>query len=301
MQDRLGPDTPYAVIAFYGGSFTGLPREEQESYLGVASGFVSMGYASGIRLSTRPDYMDDEVAGFLKERGVKVVELGVQSMDDAVLAASGRGHTSEDVLKAAGAVKSAGLELGLQVMAGLPGDTPEGFIATVRRIIQLNPHFVRIYPVLVVKNSPLKGLFSRGKYIPLGLDEAVGLCADAVELFRQAKIKVVRVGLQPGKELEDALVAGPYHPAFGHLVESEIAYRRMASALAGKGEGQADFLVNPSELSVYKGIRGENVRKLGLLMKGLGVTIRADGGVEKGGMKLENPHPNPSLARRGDL
>ncbi len=283
---RLGPDTPHAVIAFYGGSFTGLPLDEQEGYLGVASEFVSMGHAAGVRLSTRPDYMDAGIAGFLKTRCVKTVELGVQSMDEGVLAASGRGHGPEDALKASEAVKSAGLELGIQVMAGLPGDTREKFIGTVKRVISLNPHFVRIYPLLVIKQSPLEQLWHSKKYSPLGLSEAVELCADAVELFREAGIKVVRVGLQPSKELEDALLAGPYHPSFGHLVESEIAYRRMAAALAGESGGHADFLVNPRELSTYKGIKSENLKRLGCLKKDLSITIRADEGVQKGGMRL---------------
>jgi len=286
LSKHLSHDTPHAVIAFYGGSFTGLPEPEQEGYLAAAGDFVARGFASGIRLSTRPDYMDTGKATFLKRHGVKVVELGVQSMDDAVLKASGRGHAGADVHRASGAIRAAGLELGIQLMAGLPTDTPEIFHDSVEAVISIRPDFVRIYPTLVVKNSPLETLWRRGEYVPLGLDEAVSLCADAVKRFRAEGIRVVRLGLQPSRELEDGLLAGPYHPAFGHLVDSLIALERMKAAIndAAPGLTEAVFVVNPSELSVYKGIKGENIEKLRACREGLSIAVRPDGMVEKGGL-----------------
>jgi len=296
---HLSPETSHAVIAFYGGSFTGLPAMEQDGYLSVAGEFVARGFAKGLRLSTRPDRMDEGIAGRLKAKGVITVELGVQSLDDGVLKASGRGHTAQDAVNAAECVKSAGLELGIQIMCGLPGDTPDSFKATVGRVIELNPHLIRIYPLLVVINSPLEGVLRRNEYVPLGIDEAVSLCADAVRRFREAGIKVIRVGLQPSKELEESLLAGPYHPAFGHLVESELAFQRMKAALSafvGRDAHGApevlpatpyEFLVHPADLSVYKGIRCGNVRKLALLNEGSEISIRADAGVEKGGLRLD--------------
>ena len=286
LASALGAATPHATVAFYGGSFTGLPKSDQDAYLGVAAGFVAMGFASGIRLSTRPDYVGEETARYLAARGVKVVELGVQSMDDAVLVSSGRGHTSSDAVRAAGLIKSAGLELGLQVMAGLPGDTPEGFMETVERVTSLAPDFARIYPTLVVKGSPLEMLWRDGRYTPLGLEEAVALCAEAVAIFKSAGIRVVRVGLQPSVELEASVLAGPYHPSFGHMVGSEIALKGMLDALGDTASGHVEVLVNPSELSVYRGIRSANVGRLSCLKAGLEVDIRRDSGVEKGGLRL---------------
>lgn len=284
---HLGPGTPHAVIAFYGGSFTNLPTGEQQGYLSVAGEFIGRGLACGIRLSTRPDCVDERVVSFLKANFVGTVELGVQSMDDGVLTASRRGHTAADSVKVAGHVKSAGLELGMQIMNGLPGDTRDKFMHTVEQVISLRPDFVRIYPALVVKGAPLEAVWKSGGYAPLRLDEAVEQCAGASVRFRKAGIRVVRMGLQPGRELEDALLAGPYHPAFGHLVESRLAYDRMSLALEGSSAGNVEFLVNPSELSVYKGIKSENVEKLGRFKKGLSLKITADAGVEKGGLLLK--------------
>ncbi len=253
---------PATTIAFYGGTFTAMPGLEQKKYLSVASEFVSKGLASGIRLSTRPDEMDGERARFLKEHSVKTVELGVQSLDDSVLGKSGRGHTVGDAIRAAKVVKDAGLELGIQLMAGLPGDSREKFLHTVSETVRLSPDFVRIYPALVVDGSELADMWRRGEHVPLSLFEAVELCAQAVEMFESAGIRVIRLGLQPGEELEKSLLAGPYHPSFGHLVRSRIALRKMLAALENYEGDSAEIVVNPRELSVYKGIRNANVREL---------------------------------------
>jgi histone acetyltransferase (RNA polymerase elongator complex component) len=281
----LFSDTRHAVIAFYGGSFTGIEKELQAAYLDAAGEFVRSGRASGIRLSTRPDYIDEESVAFLKEKGVRTVELGVQSMEEEVLRLSGRGHRPWDSARAAMCVNAVGLELGIQIMAGLPGDTKRKFMDTVRGVIALGPDFVRIYPALVVDGAPLAELWKRGEYEPLSLDEAVTQCADAAAQFNRKNIRVVRMGLQPSKDLEAALLAGPYHPSFGHLVESELAYRRMVATL-GNLTGSVCFHVNPSELSVYKGIKGENQKKLMALREGLKVEIKADDSIEPGGMRL---------------
>jgi histone acetyltransferase (RNA polymerase elongator complex component) len=286
---HLSSRTKNAVIAFYGGSFTCIDRELQEAYLGVAGGFVKDGMAAYIRLSTRPDCIDAETAQFLLARGVRVVELGAQSMDDGVLAASARGHRAHDTERAASLIKSAGMELGMQVMAGLPGDSDEGFMRTVRAVAGLRPGFVRVYPALVLKGAPLEKLYQRGEYMPLSLEDAVRLCADACVYFEQKGIKVVRTGLQPSESLESSLVAGPYHPAFGHMVGSEIALRRMVSMVGSEyGENAPDgigFAVNPSELSRYLGINKDNLDRLKMLY-GQAVYIKPDDNVDKGGLRL---------------
>jgi histone acetyltransferase (RNA polymerase elongator complex component) len=262
LDGSLSIDTPEAVIAFYGGTFTAIPLALQEKYLSVAQRFIAEKRASGIRLSTRPDGMSEGVALFLKERGVRTVELGVQSLDDTVLKKSGRGHTAADAALAARVVKEAGLELGIQLMAGLPGDSKEKFLHTVSETVKLAPHFVRIYPALVVEGSELADMWRSGEYSPLTLDEAVELCSEALEIFEAAGIKVIRLGLQPGEELEKSLLAGPYHPSFGHLVKSRLALKKMLKALEGFGGAAPRFMVNERELSIYKGIGGGNVRKI---------------------------------------
>jgi histone acetyltransferase (RNA polymerase elongator complex component) len=284
LEQHLSNDTPHAMVAFYGGSFTGLSRELQTEYLEAVNPFIKDGQASGIRVSTRPDYIDEDVLRLLKSLGVKTVELGVQSLDADVLILSGRGHTSEDSLRAAALVKKNGLELGIQLMAGLPGDNVSKFITTVTRVIEAGPAFVRIYPALVVKGAPLEALWRCGGYEPLSLEDAVAQCASAVKIFRAAGIKVVRLGLQPSKDLEEAVLAGPYHPSFGHLVESELAFERMSEAMAGACSGKIEFLVNPRELSVYKGIKSYNIEKFRALRKE--ITIRPAEGVQAGGLVM---------------
>ena len=286
LASRLGPDTPHAIIAFYGGSFTGIPKDLMDEYLNVAVDSVRKGHAAGIRLSTRPDLMDEAIAGSLKERCVVTVELGVQSLDDEVLRLSGRGHTADDSIRAAGVVKAAGLELGIQLMAGLPGDTSERFMDTVRRTVDIIPAFVRIYPAVVVKGSPMALMHERGDYRPLTLDDAVALCRDAVKVFRGAGIRIIRLGLQAGKDLEDAIIEGPYHPAFGHLVESAIAFEAMAEMLPCGGATYITYKVNPAELSVYRGIRSANVERLNALLPGFTVRITADPSVPCGGCSV---------------
>lgn len=293
LASRLGPDTPHAVVAFYGGSFTCLPYALQDAYLSVAAEQVAHRHARHVRLSTRPDCVDGEAASYLYSRGVRVVELGVQSMDDRVLAASARGHTAEDTVEAAGHLRAAGMELGMQVMAGLPSDTTEGFINTVTRVVSMNPDFVRVYPVLVVRGAPLEALYQRGLYRPLGLDDAVTLCARAVSLFRGAGIRVVRTGLQPSAELEAALVDGPYHPAFGHMVSSELALGAMVEAARREYGGafpeRVTFLVNPRELSEYLGIKKGNIERLKLLLGTRDVAIRADITVAECSLTVHRP------------
>jgi histone acetyltransferase (RNA polymerase elongator complex component) len=259
LDGSLSLDTPEAVIAFYGGTFTAIPGPEQEKYLSIAQRFIAEKRASGVRLSTRPDGMDARIALFLKEHGVRTVELGVQSLDDGVLKKSGRGHTANDAALAARTVKDAGLELGIQLMAGLPGDSKEKFLETVSGTARLKPHFVRIYPALVVEGSGLADMWRRGEYSPLALDEAVELCSEALEIFEAAGIRVIRLGLQPGEELEKSLLAGPYHPSFGHLVKSRVALKRMLGALEGIEGNTAEIFVNPKELSIYKGIGSSNI------------------------------------------
>jgi histone acetyltransferase (RNA polymerase elongator complex component) len=282
-------------IAFYGGSFTALPLEAQQAYLEIVRPFIQAGDIRNIRLSTRPDCISGEILPLLKKHHVSVIELGAQSMDDEVLIHSGRGHRAEDTVKAVGLLKNRGFEVGLQLMPGLPDDTANDFLEkTIDAVIPIKPDFIRLYPALVIKNTPLEELYNKGRYTPLTLDEAVTLCRDAVMKFEQAGIPVIRVGLQPTEELErpGTILAGPYHPAFGQLVESLIFLDRMRTALKNtKGmNDRAEFLVHPKNISAAIGQRRENITKL---KKEFGLTkirIVADQSVKgKRGMKLLAP------------
>ncbi len=211
-------------VAFYGGSFTGIEKNLQESLLSVTYYYKNKGLIDEIRLSTRPDYIDSERLNLLKKYGVDTIELGVQSLDDGVLNASGRGHTSEDVYRAVRLIKDYNFKLGLQMMIGLPKDTREKAIYTAQKIIKEGPNCVRIYPTLVIKDTYLERLYLDDKYTPLSLDEAVNISTDLLMLFEYNDINVIRVGLQPTKKitLGEDVIAGPFHPSFRQLVESNI-------------------------------------------------------------------------------
>jgi histone acetyltransferase (RNA polymerase elongator complex component) len=257
---------PNVHLAFYGGSFTALPLDEQEAYLQAARPFIESGRIADIRLSTRPDCISGKVLDLLARYRVKTVELGVQSMDDRVLALAGRGHTARDTVNAVALLREYRFTVGLQLMPGLPGDSADLFRATVDTVIGLKPDFVRLYPALVIKGTPLERLFRSGKYDPLPLDAAVSTCREAYTKFEGAGISVVRMGLQPTEELErpGTILAGPYHPAFGQLVESSIFLDKMRALLreGRKKRKTAVFGVNPREVSAAVGQRRENIERL---------------------------------------
>lgn len=227
--ETIKPDGQKKIeIAFYGGSFTGIEQQDQDELLAVASNWKKKGIIQEIRISTRPDYISKPVVERLSSFGVTVVELGVQSMDRDVLKASCRGHEPEDVIYATSLIKSHGIRLGLQMMIGLPEDTLEKCVYTADQIIALTPDFVRIYPTLIIKDTHLEVLFKKGLYKPLTLSDALSYAEILVLKFLRQDIPIIRLGLQPTEDvaLGKAVVAGPMHPAFRQMVETEI-YRHM--------------------------------------------------------------------------
>lgn len=216
----------FIEIGFFGGSFTCLPPDRQRYFLELTTPYLQSGKVKSIRVSTRPDYINPEILMLLKEYLVQTVELGVQSLNDSVLMLSGRGHTTEDVYSAVDLLKEYGFNVGLQMMIGLPGDQPEISLETARKIVELKPYSLRIYPTLVVKNTMLETMYLNGGYRPLSMDEAIDISAEIMKLCIENNLNVIRLGLHPSEELlnSDALVAGPFHPSFRELVMSRIWY-----------------------------------------------------------------------------
>lgn len=251
-------------LAFYGGSFTAIEPERQEELLGAAAEAIGKGEIDAIRLSTRPDAIDETVLARLKRFGVETVELGAQSMDGEVLRLSGRGHTAEDVVRSSEAVKAAGFRLILQMMTGLPGDSAEKDIETAKKLIALRPDGVRIYPTVIVRDTALYDLWRAGEYREHTVEDAVAVCAQLMPLFEEANIPVIRLGLNPTEELsQGAAVAGAYHPALGELVRSRILLEKARALLAGTEPGSRVTLgVNAAELSQMIGQKRQNVRAL---------------------------------------
>jgi histone acetyltransferase (RNA polymerase elongator complex component) len=219
------PETDsYVEIGFFGGNFTGLPQDIQHQYLLAASYWVNDGKIDGIRLSTRPDNIDDEAISLLKQYPVSCVELGAQSLDDTVLKLSERGHNSAQVVEASKLIRQAGFKLGLQMMIGLPGDSASKNLMTAMGISELGADNTRIYPTLVIKGTPLHDLYKKGDYVPISMEEAIERASILVDFFENHNITILRVGLHPSHEmnLDGNLVAGPWHPAFRELVLSHL-------------------------------------------------------------------------------
>jgi len=250
-------------VAFFGGSFTCLPEKEQLQLLSAVQPYISSGEVDTIRLSTRPDCIDQTVCTRLKEYNVGVVELGAQSMNDEVLRKSCRGHSAEQVRTALHLLKGMAMEVGLQLMPGLPGETTTSFFKTIDEVINLAPDFVRIYPTLVVRDSGLEKLYRNNCYRPLSLAQAVAICARCCRKLNRAGIKVVRMGLQPSVSLEKSLIAGPYHPAFGELVQSRLWLQRIRKRLGRLLPSQKLVIhISHKDMSAVVGMRKQNTKRL---------------------------------------
>ncbi|MBQ8474493.1 MAG: radical SAM protein, partial [Clostridia bacterium] len=182
-------------IAFFGGSFTGIDRKLMIELLDIAESYVKAGKVCGIRMSTRPDYISEEICDILDNYTISQVELGIQSMDDKVLFASKRGHTAEITRKACELLKNRGYSFVGQMMVGLPEATRESEIATAIEICKMGAEGTRIYPLVVFKCTELKDMAERGEYIPLTLEEAVERSADVYEIFLSHNVKCLKIGL----------------------------------------------------------------------------------------------------------
>jgi histone acetyltransferase (RNA polymerase elongator complex component) len=250
-------------VAFYGGSFTAIRKDDQVHHLKTVRPFLASGLIDSIRISTRPDALDEEALSLLKEYGVKTVEVGVQSMIDEVLLLAHRGHCAADTVDAISRLKGMKFEVGLQLMIGLPGDTCDRFLQTLDQIIELKPDFLRIHPTLVLKGAPLEDVWRAGEYSPLPLDETVQWLKKGILKLEESSISVARIGLQPTKELERDFLAGPYHPALHQLIDSAIFFDMATSLLqVSQKNGRALFLCHPKEVSNLRGQKNENILRL---------------------------------------
>ena len=253
-------------VAFYGGSFTSIAYEDQVRLLEPLQELLSVGEVSSIRISTRPDSLDPATAAFLSTSGVATVELGVQSLDDRVLAEAERGHSAEDVEKAVSCLKDEGITVGLQLMPGLPGETEELAVGSLSRALALRPDFLRIYPTLVVAGTSLARRYAEGGYHPLSLVEAVRLCKVLLHQALLAEVPVVRMGLQPTDDLDRAgtILAGPYHPAFRQLVEAELCFDLLEKLVLHHTGDKVPLTVtcSPSRIADVVGQKRANIRRL---------------------------------------
>ncbi len=251
-------------VAFYGGNFASLPESVQRGLLDPCQVYLKAGTVRSVRISTRPDSLDANRIRFLKAQRVGTVELGVQSLDNRVLKQNLRGHSAEDVERAVGLLREADMVVGIQLMLGLWGDTPDGMLRTARKTVALKPQLARIYPTLVLAGSALARLYRSGRYRPLSVMQAVRQCVEAADILEAGGVRVIRMGLQDTPGLSSGgVLAGPHHPAFGELVRSAQWNRRARLLLSERRPRMsARFYVHPSQVSKFAGQQGSNLAEL---------------------------------------
>lgn len=247
--DTIQSENATIEVSFFGGTFTGVKEEKQKELLTVAKEFKDKKLIDKIRLSTRPDYINDYILTYLKEYGVDIIELGVQSLDAEVLRKAGRGHSVDDVVNASRLIKEYNFVLGHQIMPGLPGDTFEKDIKTAEKSISMKPDICRIYPSLVIKDTPMEEMYNRQEYIPYSLEGAVYISTIMYEIFRRNEINVIRIGLQPTESINEGkdIVAGPFHPSFRELVEGNLIVDKILENMGA--EKSATLYINPKDIS----------------------------------------------------
>ena len=260
----------YVEVAFFGGSFTAIDVNKQIELLEAVQEYISNKKVNSIRISTRPDCIDKEILKRMKRYHVKTIELGVQSTNNYILNRCKRGHTGEDVKKASKLIRSHGFVLGHQMMIGLPESTKQDEINTAKELIKLKPKIVRIYPVLVIKDTELAEEYESGEYSPLTVGQAVERCKEVVDLFNRNKINVIRIGLQNTEEITDpnskesSVIAGPYHPAFRQLVEASMWYDSIVDKIKKINAKVKKVKIIANELNVNNiiGHKKDNIIKL---------------------------------------
>lgn len=280
-------------IAFFGGSFTAIEVNKQEELLQTAYEYIKQGKINSIRISTRPDCINKEILKRLKKYKVKTIELGVQSSNDYILRKIGRGHTFLDVKKASKLIRWNGFRLGHQMMVGLPESTKLDDLNTAKDLIKLKPKMVRIYPVLVIKNTKLEEEFQLGEYEPITVGQAVERCKELIYWFNKAKVQVIRIGLQntdiisePGNGQSD-VVGGPFHPAFGQLVEDAIWYDSIVDKIKkfNVKVKEVEIKVNPHDVNSVIGHKKENVKKLKELYE-VDIMVEPDETIKEGKLEM---------------
>lgn len=267
-------DKSTTEIAFFGGSFTAIDKNYMIDLLTIASNYVTQHRFMGIRISTRPDEISEEILTILKKYNVTAIELGVQSLDDEVLKLNERGHTLSDVYVAVELIKKYKFSLGLQMMIGLYGDCKESVYFTAKTIVEMNPDTVRIYPTVILKGTKLAMLFQKKQYVPIDIDTAIEYCADFIKMFTKNGIDIIKVGLHASKDVEKDMVGGIYHPAFRELCESKIYYDLLEEQLHTLPRGEYDVHVNSKNISKLVGQKRKNFTYF--FEKGYRLSVKSD-------------------------
>lgn len=285
-------------VAFFGGSFSALPHESQAALLEPLQPLLKRGELTAIRISTRPDYIDCQRVAWLADHGVRIIELGVQSLDDNVLETSGRGHTAAESVAAIGCIKEHGLQVGAQLMPGLPGDTPTAALESLKRVIAAGADFIRLYPTVVLRGTELARRYVVGDFVPLDLNRGVALCKILLQQAMQTGTPVIRIGLQADTGLnDDTVLAGCWHPALGQLVRSQL-YADLISRYTPAG-GSATITCHPTRLSDVIGPKRSTLQTQS--RRGLQLQVATDVTVSKEELRIQTEYSCSTRSIISDL
>lgn len=286
--ETIKGDNPTIELSFFGGTFTAIDINKQKELLAVAKKYKDSGKIDFIRLSTRPDYIDTEILDNLKYYGADIIELGVQSMDDTVLKKAGRGHSAKDVVDASKMIREYGFVLGHQIMPGLPGDNHEKDIYTVKEIVKLKPDICRIYPSLVIKDTPMAVMYEKNIYKPYSLSEAVEISKTQYGILTANGINVIRIGLQPTEEINVGrkLITGPFHPAFRELVIGSLYNEAIESIIPHDYSGNILIEINSREISKLYADKKHYFKKLKEKVKNCKIEVVQNDKIKKGNISV---------------
>ena len=281
---------PNPEVAFYGGTFTRLPVAQIHDLLEAVTPYIKQGFFRSIRVSTRPDALDEGLLKAMRNHNVLTVELGAQSMDDEVLTLSKRGHTAEDTVRAVKLLRRYGFKVGIQLMPGLPGDSQEKFRSTITKTISLHPDMVRLYPALVIRGTELARWYLEGRYRPMALEEAVEICAESCIRLEAEEIPVIRIGLMSSPSLlkKGQIVAGPWHPAFGFLVRSGIHQKKIEPDLPHPGEASQIKIRAPMrEIPLVRGYKNQGIKGIERKTGAKVIRVESDNSIPPGKVRIE--------------
>lgn len=281
-------DNSIIEISFFGGTFTAINIMKQKELLTVAKQYKEQNKIDFIRLSTRPDYINNSILDNLKAYSVDIIEIGVQSLDVEVLYKSARGHSVEDVEAASKLIKEYNFTLGHQIMVGLPGDSFEKDINTARKSIAMKPDICRIYPSLVVKDTPMEKMYEMNLYKPYSLDEAVEICKVLYGMYEANDIKVIRIGLQPTEEINEGgdIVSGPFHPAFRELVEGSIYRDLILDETAENTGNKLSIIINGKDISKLYSYKKKFFIDIKEQLKTINIKVNQDNCLKRGDITL---------------
>jgi histone acetyltransferase (RNA polymerase elongator complex component) len=275
----------YKEIAFYGGTFTNLKKADIDNLLKLTDPYIND--LTGLRISTRPDYITKDQLKELADRGLRTVELGIQSFSDKVLETSRRFYSKITARKACEIIRSCGLNLGIQLMPGLPGSDPYSLEESISITIGIKPEYIRIYPTVILKNTILENWYDSGEFSPLSLQEAIKISADMIERFEEADIKVIKTGLHSDIDSKN-IIAGPYHESFGELVRMELMLKKI---IANYQENKT-FVISKYDVSLFKGFKKKLLEQIKVKLKRERIPVIVESHKRKGELTFTDQKPD---------